>query len=578
MAAVTTGAAGAGGGSGVEPVAAVGVGRRRRGWSARVAIVAALAMAFTSLGATGANAASQHDEVAASTNAERAAVGLAPLQRDVTMDAAAQEWANVMSSQQRMFHSTNQWRQDRIPAGWDTHGENVAYGFSSASGVMNGWMNSQGHKDNILQSRYTRIGVGYVASGNYWVQIFAGYPNDRKPQLTAAPTPSVAGTATEGQRLTVNAGSWAPSPVTLAYQWRANGVPISGATGGSYTLTALDVGAAITVTVTGSRSGYNSAVRTSAATAAVKTRLSVSRISGSDRYAVANAISQRAFPGGADTVYLVTGAKYPDALSAAPAAISQDAPLLLTAPGELVPSVRDEIRRLGPDTVVVVGGPASVSDAVMASLREIAPTVRRIDGPDRFSASRAIADYAFGDGAASAYVSTGTNFPDALSAGSPAGATNSPVILVNGGAGSADGDTRGALDELGVSSVRIAGGPASVSSGIERSLQASGRTVTRLQGADRFAASIAINADARATGTYPRGSTVYLATGMNFPDALAGSALAGRNSAPLFVIPPSCVPRGVLAEIAALGSTNVVLLGGPVSLSEQVAAMVPCGP
>ena len=74
-----------------------------------------------------------------------------------------------------MEHSTNEWRAARIPAGWVTNGENIAYGYSSAASVMTGWMNSEGHKENILRAGFTHMGVGYVPSGNYWVQVFAGY-------------------------------------------------------------------------------------------------------------------------------------------------------------------------------------------------------------------------------------------------------------------------------------------------------------------------------------------------------------------------------------------------------------------
>ena len=57
-----------------------------------------------------------------------------------------------------------------------TAGENIAYGYSSAESVMNGWMNSAGHKANILKSSYTQIGVGVVENRGtlYWVQLFIG--------------------------------------------------------------------------------------------------------------------------------------------------------------------------------------------------------------------------------------------------------------------------------------------------------------------------------------------------------------------------------------------------------------------
>ena len=53
-------------------------------------------------------------------------------------------------------------------------GENIAYGYRTPQQVVNGWMNSSGHRANILNSFYTQIGVGYVAAGNYWTQMFIG--------------------------------------------------------------------------------------------------------------------------------------------------------------------------------------------------------------------------------------------------------------------------------------------------------------------------------------------------------------------------------------------------------------------
>ncbi|MFW5473106.1 carboxypeptidase regulatory-like domain-containing protein [Knoellia sp. CPCC 206450] len=84
-----------------------------------------------------------------------------------------------------------------------------------------------------------------------------------------APTPTVSGTVKAGYRLTATPGTWGPSPVTLAYQWKRAGVAITGATASSYVLTGSDTGKAITVTVTGTKAGYMTVARTSAATAAV---------------------------------------------------------------------------------------------------------------------------------------------------------------------------------------------------------------------------------------------------------------------------------------------------------------------
>lgn len=53
-------------------------------------------------------------------------------------------------------------------------GENIAYGQRTPQAVVNGWMNSSGHRANILSTSYTQIGVGYVAKGHYWTQMFMG--------------------------------------------------------------------------------------------------------------------------------------------------------------------------------------------------------------------------------------------------------------------------------------------------------------------------------------------------------------------------------------------------------------------
>ena len=55
-----------------------------------------------------------------------------------------------------------------------TAGENIARGYTSPQAVVDGWMNSSGHRANILNASYTQIGVGYVAEGNYWTQMFIG--------------------------------------------------------------------------------------------------------------------------------------------------------------------------------------------------------------------------------------------------------------------------------------------------------------------------------------------------------------------------------------------------------------------
>ncbi len=87
--------------------------------------------------------------------------------------------------------------------------------------------------------------------------------------VLSGPTPSITGTARVGARVSAAAGTWSPAPVTLAYQWKANGAPISGATASSYVVAPTMLGRRLTVTVTGSKTGFPTLATTSAATAAV---------------------------------------------------------------------------------------------------------------------------------------------------------------------------------------------------------------------------------------------------------------------------------------------------------------------
>ena len=297
----------------------------------------------------------------------------------------------------------------------------------------------------------------------------------------------------------------------------------------------------------------------------------LSRAGGADRYEVSVNSSKAAFPSGSGTVYIANGENFPDALSAAPAAAKDNAPVLLTRPGGLPAVVSTEIGRLGATKAVVVGGPASVSDAVVTALTDRHIAVTRFGGSDRYAVSRALVAAKWGSSAPTVYVATGANFPDALSAGAVAGSASAPVLLVNGSAGSLDAATRSLLATLHTTKVGIAGGPASVSPGIEQGIsQLPGMSVVRYSGPDRFAVSVALN---KTFGTAP---SAYLANALNFPDALAGAAVAGKAHSPLYIVNPGCVPSATAAGVLGGTPSRLVLLGGPASVSDADGKLSVC--
>lgn len=299
----------------------------------------------------------------------------------------------------------------------------------------------------------------------------------------------------------------------------------------------------------------------------------VTRLSGADRYAVSVEISRRYDPG-VPVAYIAKGSDFPDALSAAAAAALEGGPLLLTPTNQLHNSVRSELQRLQPQRIVVVGGEGSISPAVFSQLAALAPT-DRIGGVDRYEASRNITSAAFAhapDASEEVMIATGRTFADALAASGAAGKAKAPVVLVDGAKSSVPQATVRLLKDLGITAVSIAGGPASVSPGIEAQLQNEGLNVRRFGGADRYAVAAGINAHYFAVGT----STGFFATGLTFPDALSGAALAGRIGAPLYVTSPACLPESVRSGSAALGLTSRVVLGGTASVSATAAAGTGC--
>jgi len=298
---------------------------------------------------------------------------------------------------------------------------------------------------------------------------------------------------------------------------------------------------------------------------------SVTRIAGDDRFSTAVALSKIAYPrSGVPVAYVATGLGFADALAAAPAAAAQGGPLLLVN-GDTVPAATAaELQRLAPHRIVVVGGTAVIGDAAYSTLSSLTPSISRIAGVDRFATSRMIAESVFGL-AKSVYVATGDNFPDALSAGAAAGVQKRPVILVDGASTQLDSATSAYLKGHAVTSVAVVGGTSVVSAGVASGLAATGAAVARLQGADRFLTASAVNRSAFTSAT-----TVYVASGADFPDALAGSAIAAAKKSPLYVVMPTCVPRNIGQDLLALGTRSIVLIGGTDALAATTAVLAQC--
>lgn len=122
---------------------------------------------------------SYEQEVARLVNVERAKAGLAPLTLNWELSRVARYKSQDMKDNRYFAHNSPTYGTPfqmirSFGLSYRTAGENIAMGYATPAAVMNGWMNSSGHRANILNASYTQIGVGYVAEGNYWTQQFIG--------------------------------------------------------------------------------------------------------------------------------------------------------------------------------------------------------------------------------------------------------------------------------------------------------------------------------------------------------------------------------------------------------------------
>ena len=293
----------------------------------------------------------------------------------------------------------------------------------------------------------------------------------------------------------------------------------------------------------------------------------VARIAGADRYATAAALSKSAYPSGATDVVIATGANFPDALAASALAGRLAMPVLLTTASQLPSVTRTELSRLKPQRIWVIGGTGVISESVRTSLQPYASSgqATRVAGADRYATAAAVSARWYAPGVQAAFVAVGTNFADAL-AGAPAAALrDAPLLLVR--SSGIPASTAAALTDLKPQRIYVLGGTAVISPSVASALDAyTTGPVTRLAGVNRYATAEAI------TRHFWTKSTAYVASGVNFPDALAGSAVAGRNGVPMLLAGATDVPRYTGQEILRLSPRQLTMLGGTVALSPGVEA------
>lgn len=266
-------------------------------------------------------------------------------------------------------------------------------------------------------------------------------------------------------------------------------------------------------------------------------KINVDTIKGVDRYKTSARISQQTFPNHIKTVVLASGENFADSLVAGSLANKENAPVLLTQKEKLPQVIKDEITRLKPEEVIIVGGEKSVN---IKGLKN----VKRLAGKNRFETSVEVYKHVNPNGKVA--LASGLTFADALCATPLSTKENLPIILTDGH-NLPKGITK---DKVAL----IFGGEKSVNiKGLENA--------RRLAGADRYETALII---AKEFGNLEK---FVLADGRNYPDALSVGPLAHKNNQPILLTDPSHTE--FIKQIVRDNNTKeITVVGGEQSISK----------
>ncbi|MBQ2581576.1 MAG: cell wall-binding repeat-containing protein, partial [Ruminococcus sp.] len=212
------------------------------------------------------------------------------------------------------------------------------------------------------------------------------------------------------------------------------------------------------------------------------------------------------------------------------------APILLTNTKTLDATTLAEIKRLKAKNVIILGGTGAISTAVENSLKKEGLATERIAGTSRFGTATAIAEK-LTDAPTDVFFVYAFNSADALSVSPIAASKNAPIIYLTTN-GDLHPDTAAYLAKLkkagSVKNAYVIGGDGVISNDMmKKAGNALGVTPKRVFGANRFETCVAVN---EKFADVLDGDMLCVATGMDFPDALAGGVYAALNKAPLFLI------------------------------------------
>lgn len=298
----------------------------------------------------------------------------------------------------------------------------------------------------------------------------------------------------------------------------------------------------------------------------------VIRVWGPDRYITSVGMSQKVFAdGAAKCAVLVNGEDWPDATVAGSLAGSCGAPILLSQKSSIPTATINEIKRLQPSKIYLIGGTAVLYPAVETAAASLVPgaTVKRISGATRYETAVSVAnEVAYLNGGKipdnTIFVATGQNYPDALTIGSVAALKKYPIIFADTSLGTS---ARSFISQKGITKSIVIGGTLAVTPTVYSQLPGA----VRITGIDRYQTSynFALYAIKYISGV--SATNIGIASGENYPDALAAGPFLAKTNNSILILDGYLTKGYVSKLLGAFRSTigKVYIIGGAAAISDS---------
>lgn len=290
------------------------------------------------------------------------------------------------------------------------------------------------------------------------------------------------------------------------------------------------------------------------------------RLGGSNRFETALSIAKEYSSSKLDSVILTSATNFPDALSGSVLAYKNNAPILLVGKTDNTATlnyIKNNLKATG--KIYVLGGETVVSATVFNSLKSMGySNIERLGGSNRYETNLNIVNKLNVPKGTDIVIANSMVFADSLSVSSIASSKGMPIFLAQG---SLDSATLNKIKSITPKNIYIIGGESAINSTIEKQLKGVG-TVIRIGGLNRFETSINIAKHFNLNTT-----TVAIANGMTFPDALTGSVLASKTNSPIILVNNKGGAQEAIQQKTYLDSTKIsklYILGGTSAVSDSI--------